>query len=121
MVEDFDNEVDCEQVAARSVDLENITYPKAILFRFHTNRNRCVTVLFDCEKFGRNLNLTILTLFTPDEDLTYEEIEKYAVAIRSNMYVVSFRESILQEIDEILKNKADIYDTPEKINNTIFS
>lgn len=121
MVEDFDNEVDCIQVSAQAVDLENVNFRDAVLFRFHSDRNRCVTILFYCEKFGRNLNLTILTLFTPDEDLTYEEMEKYAIAIKSNMYVVSFRESILQEVDEILKSKADIYDTDENSTKTIFS
>lgn len=72
--------------------------------------NRCVDILFYCEKFGRNLNLTIFTLFTPDAKLDFEELERYCLAIKDNMYVESFRESILQVVDEAIKVKQTVYD-----------
>ena len=66
-------------------------------------------MLFDCEKFGRNLNVSILTLFTPDESMG-AEMGKYARAVSGNRYAESFRESILQALDASLKDKTDVYD-----------
>ena len=77
MVKDFDGEVAYDVVSAKAVDLTNVEYPDAVLFHFHSERNRCVNILFHCEKFGRNLNVTILTLFTPEDNLSYEDMKKY--------------------------------------------
>lgn len=110
MVEDFDGEVICELRNAAAINLSNVVFPNAVLFTFKSLRNRCVDILFYCEKFGRNLNLTIFTLFTPDADLDFEELERYCLAIKDNMYVESFRESILQEVDEVIKVKQPVYD-----------
>lgn len=110
MVDDFDGEVTCEHVDAKAIDLANLEYPNTTLFRFTTERNRCVSILFHSEKFGRNLNITILTLFTPESNLTLEEMEKYTLAIKNNIYVNSFRESILQTVDEAIKMDTTIYE-----------
>lgn len=121
MVDDFDGEVRCRRINAKAVDLSNLEFEKAVLFTFTSERNRCVDVLFHCEKFGKNLNITILTLFTPDDSLSLEEMEKYAVAIKSNTYVSSFRESILQVIDDTLKEKVSVYgDSAPKNNKVVF-
>ena len=116
MLEDFDGELTCRTVTAKAVDLANVEYPDAVLFQFTTERNRCISMLFHYEKFGRNLNITILTFFTPETGLSFEDMEKYAVAIKSNMYVKGFCESILQEVDKALKEEVTIYndDEPEK-------
>ena len=61
--------------------------------------------------------MDIFTLFTPDVELDFEELERYCLAIKDNMYVESFRESILQVVDEAIKVKQTVYDdddTPRK-------
>ena len=110
LVEDFDGEITCRQTDVRAVDLENVIYKNATVFRFTTERNRCVSVIFSGEKYGRNLNLTVLTMFTPDKTLSLDSLEKYCLAIKNNTYVESLRESILQTIDESLKVKESVYD-----------
>lgn len=122
MVKDFDGEVTCRKSSAKAVNLENIEYKNATIFEFTSERNRCITMIFHCEKFGRNLNIIILTLFTPEEGLTLEEMEKYALAIKSNVYVNSFKESILQTVDDVLKEEVTIFDddSSSSENNTMF-
>lgn len=121
MIQDFDGEVTCKQVKAKAIDLENLIYENAILFEFKSERNRCMSILFSCEKFGRNLNLVILTMFTPEKDLSPKDMKTYALAISKNIYVESFRESILQAIDEVLKEKTEVYeDISENNNKNIF-
>ena len=111
LIEDFDGEISCEVRNAAAINVSNVVFPNAILFAFNSQRNRCVDILFYCEKFGRNLNITIFTLFTPDEKLDFEELERYCLAIKdNNMYVESFRESILQVVDETIKMKQEVYD-----------
>ena len=99
------------------MNLGNAVFPDATLFTFNSLRNRCVDILFYCEKFGRNLNITIYTLFTPDAQLDFEDMEQNCLAIKENMYVESFRESILQVVDETIKVKQTVYeddDAPRK-------
>lgn len=117
LVEDFDGEIVCSLRNAAAINLSNVVFPNAVLFTFTSLRNRCVDILFYCEKFGRNLNITIFTLFTPDSELDFEELERYCLAIKDNMYVESFRESILQVIDDEIKVKQSVYeegDSPRK-------
>lgn len=109
MVADFDGEVTCVRTTAKAIDLDNVSYSDAVVFQFTSERNKCLSMLFSCEKFGRNLNLTIITLFTPDNSMSVENMQKYATAIKSNIYVDSFRETILQSVDEVIKEKQDIY------------
>ncbi len=109
MINDFDGEVICKRTKAKAIDLDNVNYPDAVVFQFTSERNKCLSMLFSCEKFGRNLNLTIITLFTPENGIDVESLQKYAVAIKSNIYVDSFRETILQVVDEVIKVKRDIY------------
>lgn len=115
MIQDFDGEVSCRKVNARAVNLENLEYEDAIEFHFNSKRNACISVLFSCEKYGRNLNLTILTLFTPDLRFDNNTLKHYALAIKENIYMESFRESILQSLDNVLKENKPIYD--EEDNN----
>lgn len=118
MVKDFDDEVSFHFVDASALNMANVQYHNVVLFRFNKERTRCVSVLFAYEKFGRNLNLTILTFFTPDCSLSFDELEKYCLAIKDNVYVESFRESILQVVDEAIKVKQTVYgddvDVPSK-------
>lgn len=109
MVEDFDNEVTYSTMNAVAVNLDNLHYDNCALFRFNSNRNKGVTILFTCEKFGRNLNLNIITLFTPTDDMSDDEMLKFITAILSNPYVDSFNESILQSIDAAMKEKENMY------------
>lgn len=109
MVEDFDNEVTYSTMNTVAVNLDNLHYDNCALFRFNSNRNKGVTILFTCEKFGRNLNLNIITLFTPTDDMSDDEMLKFITAILSNPYVDSFNESILQSIDAAMKEKENMY------------
>lgn len=110
MVEDFDGEVTISRENASALNLTNVSYPDAVIFRFTSEKNRCVTMLFHAEKFGRNLNITILTLFTAENNIPIEELYKYAVSVKNNVYIDSFQEAILESVDEVLKMKKTVYD-----------
>ena len=122
MVLDFDGEVTCDRVDAAAVDLSNLRYEDATLFSFTSERSRCVSVLFSCEKYGRNLNVTLYTLFTPETGLDVSALEHYATAAKNNIYMESFRESVLQSLDDVLKVEKSIYgdcddDAPESLES----
>lgn len=117
LVEDFDGEITAKKMKAVAINLANLEYPDAVLFEFMSERNRCVSLLFACEKYGRNLNVTILTLFTPDTTIPFDQLEKYCLAIKDNVYAESFRESVLQVVDDEIKVKQSVYgddDLPKK-------
>ncbi len=120
MIQDFDGEVMCRKVKAKAVDLDNMIYNEAILFKFNSERNRCMSMLFSSEKFGKNLNLVIITMFTPEDNLNSEDMKKYTLSIQKSMYVESFRESILQSLDEILKEKKQVYENEPETYKKIF-
>lgn len=109
LVEDFDGEVTVSRERAKALNLANVEYENSFIFRFTTERNRCISILFSSEKYGRNLNSTFIVLFTPEDKLSCEELRKYALAIKDNIYVESFRKSIIQAVDEIIKPKRTIY------------
>lgn len=110
LVDDFDGEVFVRKGKARAINLANIEHDNSFLFTFKGERNRCVTILFSSEKYGRNLNMTIITLFTPEIGLSNENLKKYALAIKDNIYVESFKESITQAVDEVIKVKQNVYE-----------
>ena len=110
MVNDFNGEVICRRTKAQAINLDNLSYPDTVVFQFTSKRNKCLSMLFACEEFGKNLNLTIITLFTPDNNIDIENLNKYATAIKSNIYVDSFRETILQIVDDVIQEKREIYD-----------
>lgn len=118
MIKDFDGEVSCIRTKAKAVDLNNVSYPDAAVFQFTSERNKCLSMLFSCEKFGRNLNITIITLFTPKIGMDVGNMQKYATAIKSNIYVDSFRETILQAVDEVIKEEKNIYDEDESSSSS---
>ena len=121
LVKDFNNEISYSVINAQAVDLSNLFYRDCALFHFTTERSKGMSILFDIEKFGRNLNLTILTMFTPEKNVDEMEMSKYAKSILSNSYADSFQENILQALDSSLKEKVEIYekDTGNK-NHTLF-
>ena len=75
-------------------------------------------MLFHAEKFGSNLNITILTLFTPEKDIETDDLYKYAIAIKNNVYTESFRENILESLDAVLKVKPTVYDDFDEKSNS---
>lgn len=115
VMQSFNNEVTCKKMTVRAVDLDNVVYENSAVFSFTSERNKCLTMVFFCDVFGPTLNITILTLFTPEKGMNVESMQKYAKAIKSNIYVDSFKEIILQAVDEVLKEKKDIYadNTPQ--------
>lgn len=119
LVKDFGGEITLSREPAKALNLANVEYEFPFIFRFKSERNRCVTMLFSSEKFGRNLNISILTMFTPEKELDNEQMKKYALAIKENIYVESFRESICQVVDQLIKEKVTIYD--EEVPRKIFS
>ena len=114
LVEDYHGEIVCSQKDARAINLANVVYRNAMIFDFTTERNRCVSVVLSGEKYGRNLNITIITMFTPDKKLGMESLEKYCFAIKNNTYVERVRESILQTLDESLKVRESVYEDVEQ-------
>lgn len=111
LVADYDKEVVMSRGEAKALNLENVKYDEnSFIFKFASERNRCVSILFSSEKYGRNLNTTIITMFTPESGLSNEQLKKYALAIKDNIYVESFRESIFQVVDEVTKEEKKIYD-----------
>ena len=111
LVADFDGEVVMEKNGAHALNLNNMAYPEAYLFKFTSERNRGLTVLFECEKFGRSLQLNILVSFMPDDKMNPDDMLQYALAVQGSSYVKSFLESILQAIDASLTAKSSsIYD-----------
>lgn len=119
LVKDFGGEITLSRESAKALNLANVEYKSPFIFRFKSERNRCVTMLFSSEKFGRNLNISILTMFTPEKELDNDQMKKYALAIKENIYVESFRESICQVVDQLIKEKVTIYD--EEVPRKIFS
>ena len=113
LVKDFDGEVIMKKDNARALNLVNVQYKDSFIFNFRSERSRCVSLLFSSEKYGRNLNLTIITMFTPEKEVENNQLKKYALAIKDNIYVQSFKESILQVIDEVTKERQVIYDEGE--------
>lgn len=110
MIDDFDGEITYEKADAVAVDMNDMLYEDNALFRFCSKRNRGLSVIFKCEKFGRNLNLSILTLFTPSEKIPQDDILSCIKSILVNSYVNSFRESILQAIDDSILEKVELYE-----------
>lgn len=100
-----------EKKSAHALNVNNMNYDTSYVFHFTSERNRGVNVLFECEKFGRNLQLNILVTFLPDSDMSYDDMLQYALSAKDSVYVKSFLESILQAIDSSLTaNSASIYD-----------
>lgn len=116
LVKDFDGEVTMKKDNAKALNLVNVQYKDSYIFNFRSERNRCISILFASEKYGRNLNLTIITMFTPEKGIEIAQLKKYALAIKDNIYVQSFKESILQVIDEVTKEKQVIYGEGEIIS-----
>jgi len=110
LVSDFDGEVVTYTTTAKAVNLMNLEYKDAVIFKFTSERNRCIDMMFYCEKYGRNLNITIITMFSPDNTLTIDAAEKYCSAIKNNIYIDSFKESILQAVDAVVKERQSVYD-----------
>lgn len=119
LVKDFDGEIVYSIEDVEAINLNTISYKQSSVFRFTSERNRGVTMIFSCEKFGRNLNIVILTLFTPEENML-DEVSSYARAALGNRYVESFRESILQAVDSSLKDNVEIYDSGTSANQSTF-
>lgn len=110
MIEDFDGEVKLTREKAVALNIKNLSYDDAMIFRFTSHRNQCTSMLFNAEKFGKNLNITILTLFTPEDNINIENLEQYAIAVKNNIYTESFREAILESLDTVLKIEVQAYE-----------
>lgn len=109
MINDFDGEVKMEVGSVKAINTNNIEYNNVPIFKFDSARNRCLTIVFSCEKYGRNLATTIFVMFTPDDAYAYSDQKNYALAIKNNIYVESFKEAIYQSIDAVLKDDIEIY------------
>lgn len=121
LVEDYDGEILVQRSRAKALNLVNVEYESAFIFKFTSERNRCISILFSCEKYGRNLNTTIIIMFTPESGLVSEELRKYALAIKDNIYVESFKKSIIQTVDEVIKPEETIYGDEQSDNgNGVF-
>lgn len=114
LVDDYDGKIKCSKVYAKAINLSNVEEEEAELFEFTEKKNKGISILFSSEKYGRNLNISIITLFTPSDDITNDEAKKCALSISDNMYVDSFIESIRQAVDEVIKERKEIYSIKNK-------
>lgn len=109
--DDFENDnLTLERKIPKAINLADMEQETAYVFHFDGKRNKCISVLLICDKYGRNINLEFITLFTPEEGISYELLKKYALAIKDNIYMESFREAVLQEVDEITKENKTVKD-----------
>lgn len=108
LMDDYDGEITIERVDAKAVNLENMQYKNAFLFRMTGDRNKYGNMLFHLDKYGRNLNVTIFSLFDP-VGVENEMLLKSVQALKSNIYMNSFREAVLQCLDEALKGDMDVF------------
>lgn len=120
---DYENDnLTLERKIPKALNLADLEQERSFVFHFDGKRNKCISVVLICDKYGRNINLEFITLFTPEEGISYDLLKKYALAIKENIYMESFREAVLQEVDEITKVKKTVYGesgSTEKMN--IFS
>lgn len=116
LLKDFEND---NPTLARKIpkvlNLADIEREPSYVFHFDGKRNKCISVVLICDKYGRNINLEFITLFTPEEGISYDLLKKYALAIKDNIYMESFREAILQEVDEVTKAKETASDKSEEM------
>ncbi|MBR3419460.1 MAG: hypothetical protein IKG82_12270 [Oscillospiraceae bacterium] len=117
LTNEYDGEIICKHVNAKAVNLVNLEYPNSTLFSFFSERSRGISVLFHCEKFGSNINITLLTLFTPEVNLSPNVLTQYTLAAKANNYVESFKESLLLLIDKKITNGVSIYEESSSVSN----
>jgi hypothetical protein len=98
---------------ARAINLENVIYDNAFIFSFNDEKNKCASMLFDVDLFGNSLNLTIITLFTPETGMKSEIMSRYATAIKSNINIEAFRDTLLQSVEDVIKEKDSAFVIPE--------
>lgn len=116
LVDDYKNDnLTLKRKIPKALNLADIEQESSFVFHFDGKRNKCISVALICDKYGRNINLEFITLFTPEEGISYDLLKKYALAIKDNIYMESFREAVLQEVDEIIKAKKEVYDEPEEM------
>lgn len=120
LLDDYKNDnLTLERKIPKALNLADLEQEQSFVFHFDGKRNKCISVLLICDKYGRNINLEFITLFTPEEGIDYYLLKKYALAIKDNIYMESFREAVLQEVDEVIKTKRTVYgesESPDKIN-----
>lgn len=101
LVKEYDDIV-CRRTNAKALNMDNVEYKDAMLFQFTSERNRGASVLFYSEKYGRTLTITMLTMFTPDSKIKAAQLSQYYQAVRENINVESFKQSLLREVDQYI-------------------
>ncbi|MCD7950674.1 MAG: hypothetical protein LUG12_10515 [Erysipelotrichaceae bacterium] len=122
MVINYNGEVWYMKKPAKAINNDNTLYKECMCFGFTNKAYQYTTILFTYEIYGKTLHITILTLFTPERNIDYDKVKEYALNIKNNSYFASFRESILQALDQSLKVKENIYEDINKkpVNNKKF-
>lgn len=116
LLKDFENDnLTLARKIPKALNLADIEQEPSYVFHFDGKRNKCISVILICDKYGRNINLEFITLFTPEEGISYDLLKKYALAIKDNIYMESFREAVSQEVDEVTKAKKTEEDEPEEM------
>ena len=98
------------------MNTKNVRYSDAMIFHFYFREKSLYFNAVSRREFGKNLNITILTLFTPEKNVPVEDLERYAIAIKNNVYAESFQESILESLDRILKVQTEAYEDTTTTN-----
>ena len=102
LMSDYDGSIIRRVVSAKAVNVVNDVIVDGNQFVFNIEQCPCGSVLFLAEKYGRTLNVNLITLFTPDNNVDSTLVRSYVTSLKNNSYIISFRESLLQVIDDVV-------------------
>jgi len=111
LMSDYDGDVIRQVVSAKAINVVNDVIVDGNQFVFNIEQCPCASVLFLAEKYGRTLNVNLITLFKPDNNIDSTLVRSYVMSLKNNSYILSFRESLLQVMDDIVTESiGNIYD-----------
>ena len=102
LMSDYDGSIIRRVVSAKAVNVVNDVIVDGNQFVFNIEQCPCGSVLFLAEKYGRTLNVNLITLFTPDNNVDSTLVRSYVTSLKNNSYIISFGESLLQVIDDVV-------------------
>lgn len=122
LVREYDGDIRIQMASAYAVDVLNGKSMPSILIS--SKEFNYVSILIQCMKMGRNLTLNLFIMLSPVPGVPVDMMQQYMTLIkqksysRLEAYIKSIRESILQEVDGLLKVKKNIYEERQTVHNT---
>jgi len=102
LISDYDGDIIKQTVSAKAINIANDVIFDGDQFIFNIEQCPYASILFLAEKYGRTLNVNLITLFTPNNDVDLSSMQSYVLSMKNNSYIISFKESLLQIIDNIV-------------------